>query len=331
MIKDSLDSYSHLGEYIISCQEKNGAIAWEPRSKIDPWDHVESAMGLDILGFEDNSKKAYEWLIDSQETDGSWFSEYKDGEVINFRKETNFTAYIATGAWHHYLNFENKKFLENLWPTLKKAMNFVLDGQTKDGDILWAKDKTNKWMDDSLLTGCSSIYKSLVCAQNISKQLGIEKEAYKKEISMISEAIRNKPERFDRSWESKSRYSMDWYYPILCGVIDGEDGLKRVNESWHKFVVKDLGCKCVEEEPWVTAAESCELVLALNKISEKDKAEVIFKDVLNLADPKTNLFWTGYVFADKKYWPIEKPSWTAAAVILAANSLYKFTKSSDFF
>ena len=331
MIKDSLDSYSHLGEYIISCQEKNGAIAWEPRSKIDPWDHVESAMGLDILGFKDNSKKAYEWLIDSQETDGSWFSEYKDGEVINFRKETNFTAYIATGAWHHYLNFENKKFLENLWPTLKKAMNFVLDGQTNEGDILWAKDNTNKWMDDSLLTGCSSIYKSLVCAQNISKELGIEKEAYKKEISMISEAIRNKPERFDRSWESKSRYSMDWYYPILCGVIDGEEALKRVNESWHKFVVKDLGCKCVEEEPWVTAAESCELVLALNKISEKDKAEVIIKDVLNLADPKTNLFWTGYVFADKKYWPIEKPSWTAAAVILAANSLYKFTKSSDFF
>ena len=210
-------------------------------------------------------------------------------------------------------------------------MKFVLDGQTKHGDILWAKDKTNKWMDDSLVTGCSSIYKSLVCAQNISKELGIEKEAYKKEISMISEAIRNKPERFDRSWESKSRYSMDWYYPILCGVIDGDEGLKRINESWDKFVVKDLGCKCVEEEPWVTAAESCELVLALNKISEKDKAEVIFKDVLNLADPKSNLFWTGYVFADKKYWPIEKPSWTAAAVILAANSLYKFTKSSDFF
>ena len=59
MIRNSIDSYGHLGEYIISCQEKNGAIAWEPRSKIDPWDHVESAMGLDILGYEDNSKKAY--------------------------------------------------------------------------------------------------------------------------------------------------------------------------------------------------------------------------------------------------------------------------------
>ena len=124
---------------------------------------------------------------------------------------------------------------------------------------------------------------------------------------------------------------MDWYYPVLCGVIVGEKAQIRINEGWNKFVVKDLGCKCVEEEPWVTAAESCELVLALNKILEKEKAETIFKNVLNLADSKSNLFWTGYVFKDKKYWPVEKPSWTAAAVILAANSLYKFTITSDFF
>jgi hypothetical protein len=71
--------------------------------------------------------------------------------------------------------------------------------------------------------------------------------------------------------------------------------------------------------------------LALNKISQRDRAEIIFKDVLNLADAESKLFWTGYVYLDKKYWPIEKPSWTAAAVLLAANSLFKFTKASDFF
>jgi hypothetical protein len=124
---------------------------------------------------------------------------------------------------------------------------------------------------------------------------------------------------------------MDWYYPILCGVIDGETAQERIEKGWNKFVVQDLGCKCVEEEPWVTAAESCELVLALNKISQRDRAEIIFKDVLNLADAESKLFWTGYVYQDEKYWPIEKPSWTAAAVLLAANSLYKFTKASDFF
>ena len=55
MISESIDKYGYLGEYIVSCQEKNGAIAWEPSSKIDPWDHVESAMGLDVLGFENLS------------------------------------------------------------------------------------------------------------------------------------------------------------------------------------------------------------------------------------------------------------------------------------
>ena len=49
MISGSIETYGYLGEYIVSCQEKNGAIAWEPSSKIDPWDHIESAMGLDVL------------------------------------------------------------------------------------------------------------------------------------------------------------------------------------------------------------------------------------------------------------------------------------------
>ena len=34
----------------------------------------------------------------------------------------------------------------------------------------------------------------------------------------LGQALRHKPERFDRTWESKSRYSMDWFYPVLAGV-----------------------------------------------------------------------------------------------------------------
>ena len=39
----------------------------------------------------------------------------------------------------------------------------------------------------------------------------------------------------------------------------------------------------------------------------------------------------GYVFDDGKYWPIEKPTWTAAAYILAANALNGCTSAGDFF
>ena len=71
-----------------------------------------------------------------------------------------------------HIVFKDKQFLKDLWPTISRAMEFVLSGQTKDGDILWAKDENNYWMDDSLLTGCSSIYKSLLCFQKISFELG---------------------------------------------------------------------------------------------------------------------------------------------------------------
>jgi hypothetical protein len=46
----------------LSCQDSEGGIHWEPDSKLDPWDHIESAMGLDVMGFEAESKKAYDWL-----------------------------------------------------------------------------------------------------------------------------------------------------------------------------------------------------------------------------------------------------------------------------
>ena len=55
------------------------------------------------------------------------------------------------------------------------------------------------------------------------------------------------------------------------------------------------------------------------------------KDILKLVDEEDSLFWTGFVYKDKKYWPVEKPSWTAAAVILAANSIFKINSNANFF
>ena len=43
------------------------------------------------------------------------------------------------------------------------------------------------------------------------------------------------------------------------------------------------------------------------------------------------LYWTGYVYPDDKFWPIEKPTWTAGAVLLAADAVYNFTPGSELF
>ena len=324
-------SLTYLGEYITKCQNRLGAIAWEPNGKVDPWDHVESIMALNLLDFKEEALKGFDWLISSQEHDGSWYSEYQGEKITNLNKETNFCAYISSGALHHFLNFKELSFLEKIWPTLKKSIEFVISGQTDEGDILWAKDYNEEWMDDSLLTGCASIFKSLNDFNKIAKTLGYEEFILKEEIKKLKDSIINKSERFDRTWESKARYSMDWYYPVLCGIHNKQDSKKIINERWDEFVVPGLGCKCVSEEPWVTVAESCELILALNKIDEKKTALEIFENISRLIDLKDKLFWTGYVYKDDKFWPIEKPSWTAAAVVLAANSLFEFNSTSNFF
>ena len=321
--KDSLD-------YIIKVQTPDGSISWEKDRKLDPWDHVEAAMGLIIGGKEAEARSAFLWLKENQEEDGSWYAQYNNGTPESQRKESNFSAYIATGLWHYYLITENKCFLEEMFPTLDLAMNFVISLQTSFGDIHWAKEN-NKILDDSLITGCSSIYKSLDCAISIYRILGHDTKSLVKAKELLKTCLLENVERFDRSWKSKKRYSMDWYYPVMCGVVKGKKAKEKIQSRWDEFVIDGMGCKCVVEEPWVTTAESSELVVALVVIGEVDKAKELFEWLHQWKDPKDNLYWTGYVYTDQKYWPVEKPTWTAAAVLIAADSLFRFTNGSKLF
>jgi len=331
MIKsDSLNFYEDSLNYILEVQSPEGSICWETNEKLDPWDHIEAAMGLIIGGKEKEAKLAFTWLKENQEEDGSWFAEYRNGKPSCQRKESNFSAYIATGLWHYYLITKNKCFLEEMFPTLDVAMNFVISLQTSFGDIQWAKEN-NKILDDSLITACSSIYKSLDCAISIYKILEYDPKHLVKGKQLLKICLLDNPQRFDRSWKSKSRYSMDWYYPVKCGIVINEDANKRIASRWDEFIVDGIGCKCVQDEPWVTIAESSELVVALVSIGEIKKAKEVFSWLHQFKDKKDNLYWTGYVYTDDKYWPVEKPTWTAGAVLLAADSLFEFTEGSKLF
>ena len=44
-------------EFILSVQKKDGEIPWSVGGKTDPWDHVESAMGLTIGGFYEEQRE----------------------------------------------------------------------------------------------------------------------------------------------------------------------------------------------------------------------------------------------------------------------------------
>jgi MMP endo-(1,4)-3-O-methyl-alpha-D-mannosidase len=142
--------------------------------------------------------------------------------------------------------------------------------------------------------------------------------------------IRHQPERFDRTWESKSRYSMDWFYPVLSGAISGVDASNRLAARWDEFVEQGLGCRCVVEEPWVTVAESCELVMALLAAGDHARAVEVYS-WLHQWRTADGSYWTGYQMVEDLLWPDEKPTWTAGAILLAADALTEHTRAAHLF
>jgi len=283
--------------FLKQCQLADGSIPWDKEGKLDPWDNIESAMGLSIAGEYHAAERAYQWLLEKQLDDGSWWANYRHGQpVIDSKRETNFIAYIATGVWHHYLITKNKAFVEKFYPCVKRAINCVLKHQSSHGEIAWAYNTEGQALDDALLTGCSSIYKSLECAIH-----------------------------------RKSRYSMDWFYPILAGIYQGEEAKQRLAKHWDKFVRSDMGCVCVSDQPWVTVAESCELTLALIASGQRAKAQQLYSWLHQWADKESGGYWTGYQYTLKEFWPIEQTSWTAAAILLAADALSAHTPAAKLF
>ncbi|MCY4425769.1 MAG: prenyltransferase [Halieaceae bacterium] len=318
-------------EFILRTQQESGEIPWFEGGYSDPWDHVEAAMGLSVGGEYEAALKAYRWLVRTQLEDGSWWAGYRGAEVDNGeRRETNFVAYFATGVWHHFLITGDRDFLLEMWPTLERAIDFVVALQTRHGDILWAVDANNSAKDDALLTGCSSIYKSLECAHNIAVTLEQSRPRWLAARTGLGAALRHKPERFDRTWESKARYSMDWFYPVLTGVLPKREARARLAGRWDEFVEQDLGCRCVADEPWVTVAETCELVLALLAADNHAQAVQLYS-WLQRWRLDDGSYWTGYQFAQDLRWPDEKPTWTAAAILLAADALTEYTPASRLF
>jgi hypothetical protein len=86
----------------------------------------------------------------------------------------------------------------------------------------------------------------------------------------------------------------------------------------------------VRDEPWVTGAETCELVLALDAIGDTGRAREMFAEVQFLRDPG-GAYWTGWQFANQQHYPNEQSGYTAAAVVLAADALSRTSGGNGLF
>ncbi|MEL6862697.1 MAG: prenyltransferase/squalene oxidase repeat-containing protein [Pseudomonadota bacterium] len=315
---------------ILDIQTDEGAIPWFEDGAWDAWNHTESAMALCAMGEDAAAARAYDYLATHQRPDGAWLGDYGNALPMVDRLyisrepapavlDSNFCAYPAVGVAHYLLSTEDEVRVRDWWPMVKRALNFVLTLQRPDGSICWAAEAMGTDEEDALLAGNASILKSLHCGLYLARRMDDPQSAWQAAYDALLQAIRERPERFDRRGQG-GRFAMDWYYPVLAGALEPADARARILERWRTFVPDTLGCRCVEDEPWVTTAETAELVLALLTVNERDFAADLFESLVDLRD-ETGAFWMGWQTEEQIFWPQERPAWTQAAVILAADAL----------
>jgi len=307
-------------------QQADGGIPWAVGEHIDAWNHVEGAMALLVGGEVAAAEAAYDWCMANQRGDGSWAMKIVGDKVVDDSGDTNMSAYVAVGIWHHWLLRRDLGFVRRFWPVVRGALDFVAGLQLPFGGIAWSRQGDGKVNADGLLAGSSSIYHAFRAGLALANLVGEPQPGWE----LVAGRLRHALEEHRDLFLDKSTFSMDWYYPVLNGPVRGEPGRRLLESRWDEFVVDGLGCRCVDDRPWVTGAETCELVMALDLLDLDDLALKVFGDMLHTRH-LGGLYWTGYVFDEDVFWPHEQTTYTSASVILAADALSRTTPGSGIF
>jgi len=308
---------------IAAVQQPCGALPW-PDGHTDPWDHVECAMALRLAGRDDEALAAWDWLAATQAPDGLWAMSYDGPTVLDASVDTNQCAYAAVGVWHWWLVTGDRRVPRRLWPLVRRALDAVVALQAPGGQLHWSRAPGGTVDPGALLTGSSSAYQALRCGIALAELVGEAQPEWELAAGRLQHAVAHHPEVF----LDKTRFSMDWYYPVLGGAVRGPAAHARLASRWEEFVHPGLGARCVGDRPWVTGAETAELALTLAALGARPRALALLRDVQHLREADGS-YWTGLVLdggveaglAGGTRWPVERSSWTAAAVLLAADAL----------
>jgi hypothetical protein len=328
------DEVDRTAAWIVAHQRADGGIPWFRERQLDPWNHLQCAMALTAAGLYREARAAFRHLATGQLPEGAWPSLTTPDRLLDSARDTNHASYLASALWHHYLATDDVDLLAELWPTLDRALEFVLRLLQPDGVLLWAADPTGAVWPAPLLAGSSSAHGSLRCAARIAERLGHDRPLWTDAAERLAATLRGDHREFVEAEvpQAPGHFGMDWYYPVLGGAVRGAPARARLAADYHFWVHEGLGCRCVADRPWYTVAETCELAITLDTCGDSERARDLFSWVHARRDDDGG-YWTGTVLVDGSgvVWPEERPTWTAATVVLAADVMDGQSKTSTFF
>jgi hypothetical protein len=300
--------------WIAENQRSDGLIAWTPGGVADPWNHVEAAMALDVVGRHGDARRAYDHLLARQRDDGSFPVDLADDSER--RVDTNTVAYAAAGLFHHAVATGDGRYATRVFPAVERALEFVVGCQLPGGAVAWNVDADGVTATHALVAGSSSVLLSLRCGARLASLVGLERPAWQARAGEIAVAVRDRTSPFF----DKSEFAMDWYYPVLAGAIVGGAATEHLAAGGSGFVTAD-GVRCRSDGRWVTTAESAEVAIARAVCGDIVGAAATLATVADKRQP-SGAYLTGLVYPERSQFPPgEATTYSAAAVLLAADLL----------
>ena len=283
-------------------------------------------MALDIGGEHDRAADAYRWLAGRQRPDGSWAAEYRDGCESAPAAESNHAGYLAVGGWHSWLLTGDEQLVTDLWPAVRRGLDLVVRMQLAGGAVSWALRPDGTPDDTALLTGNAASSRRCAAASRWP-------------------ALHGEPSPTG-SWRSPTSVRpahparrLRRPQPLLDGLVlpgarrraHGDGGARAAGRATGTGSSSRAWARAASPtSPWVTGAETCELALALAAAGQPDAAIEQVAAMQHLRHDDGS-YWTGLVYADDARWPVERTTWTAAAVVLAADALAGATAAASLF
>jgi hypothetical protein len=286
-------------------------------SGADPWNHVEAAIGLDIAGRHDLALRAYRWLGRAQRADGSWLATYDpDGAATASHVDTNAVGYVATGVLAHLAMTRDGVGCDELYPIVEAALDYVAGHESGTGAVPWSVDGNGSESPLRLLTGSSSLVSSFRHGAELASRLGHDGARWR----AVGDRLAAEIVVHEEGFADKSEFAMDWYYPVLAGVLSGDQARQRLSRGESGFVTSD-GVLCRSDRRWVTSAETAEAAIAYVRAGDSGMGRTLFA---TLADKqlRDGGYLTGLVYPERSEFPKgESTSYSDAAVLIAADVL----------
>lgn len=304
-VKRSLD-------FLCSLQARSGMVPWYRGGRADPWNHCEAALALAMGGRLENAWAAAKWLLERQNSDGSWCHFHLELGIAEPRRDTNTVAYpVVLVSVLRRLSSSSRRIVPYVEMAVR-ALDFVVSHQREDGSLPWAVDPDGTPHHHSLVAASSSALDSLLVGATLLEDLGVGRpQRYRDAAAALANSLALRGPRY----RDTSEWAMDGYYPILAGASVPYQLSDGFMTSFHR---PEWGIRCMLSNPWYSAAETAETAMALHISGEMMSAVEVFASLERFRSPGGG-YLTGLVYPTGASFPRgEESAYSVAAVIISS-------------